>query len=360
MADNEDRDDEDLGEEASTYKIEESRRKGQVFQSRDVSGLAAFIAAASVAYALSPAMGERMFAFMQELFQAQNMAKIDLGQSGVLGNWMYKCLGLVAFIVLPVALSGFIVGGVTSFAQVGSIFATEPLMPDPTRISPLSGFKKLVSKKHMIDSVVLMIKATVLLFMIYRTCRKIIESSPRFMDTEPGGQLQAIGEISWSIIAPVTIALAIFAVLDYLSNRWEYMKQHKLTKKEAKEEFKEKEGDPAIKARIRAIQRNLARKRMMDSIKKADVIITNPTHIAIAIAYDKDKMLAPRVVAKGADLIAQNIKKMAAEHGVPMVENVPLARTLYKTVKIGQTVPKALYQAVAEVLAYVYRLKGKV
>jgi flagellar biosynthetic protein FlhB len=137
------------------------------------------------------------------------------------------------------------------------------------------------------------------------------------------------------------------------------MKGMKLTKQEAKQEFKEREGDPLIKARVRSIQREVARRRMMNAVKKADVIVTNPTHIAVAIVYDRSKMDAPRVVAKGADFLAQKIKKIAADAGVPLVENVPLARTLFKSVKVGQQVPRALYQAVAEVLAHVYRLKNR-
>jgi flagellar biosynthetic protein FlhB len=148
-------------------------------------------------------------------------------------------------------------------------------------------------------------------------------------------------------------------VIDFAYQRWEYNKGLRLTKQEAKEEFKEREGDPKIKARVRAVQREIARRRMMEAVKKADVIVTNPTHIAIAISYDKDKMDAPRVVAKGADHLAERIKKIAAEAGVPLVENVPLARTLYKSVKVGKAVPRALYQAVAEVLAYVYRLRNR-
>jgi flagellar biosynthetic protein FlhB len=132
-----------------------------------------------------------------------------------------------------------------------------------------------------------------------------------------------------------------------------------VTRPEAKKEAKEQEGDPLLKARIRSIQRDRARKRMMSAVKKADVIITNPTHIAIALQYDRDKMVAPRLIAKGADLVAEKIKKIAAEAGIPMVENVPLARAMFKSVKIGQMIPRNLFQAVAEVLAYVYKLKNK-
>jgi flagellar biosynthetic protein FlhB len=153
--------------------------------------------------------------------------------------------------------------------------------------------------------------------------------------------------------------LALFAVADFVMQRYEHNKSLRLTKQEAKQEHKEREGDPQIKARIRAIQRDISRKRMMAAVKKADVIITNPTHIAIAIVYDRENMAAPKVVAKGADFIAQRIKKIAADAGIPTVENIPLARTLYKTTKVNQYVPRALYQAVAEVLAYVYRLRGR-
>ena len=153
--------------------------------------------------------------------------------------------------------------------------------------------------------------------------------------------------------------LAVFAAIDLFFQKREFGKQVRVTKKEAKQEAKEQEGDPLIKSRIRSIQRDMARKRMMKAVKTADVIITNPTHIAIALCYDKDKMVAPKVVAKGADFMAENIKKIAREAGVPLVENVPLARAMFKSVKVGQVIPRSLFQAVAEVLAYVYKLKNK-
>ena len=153
--------------------------------------------------------------------------------------------------------------------------------------------------------------------------------------------------------------LLVFAAIDYFLQRDEFQKSVRLTKQESKQEHKEREGDPQVRARVRAIQRDMARKRMMAAVKKADVVITNPTHIAIAIEYDRDGMAAPKVVAKGVDFVAQKIKQIAAEAGVPTVENVPLARTLYKTVKVGHAIPRALYHAVAEVLAYVYRLKNR-
>jgi flagellar biosynthetic protein FlhB len=184
-------------------------------------------------------------------------------------------------------------------------------------------------------------------------------SAPAQLGGEPAGMLTAYGSAAKSVFLSLVGVLALFAALDWFLTRREFQMKLRMTKQEAKQEHKEREGDPQIKARIRAVQREMARRRMMAAVRKADVVITNPTHIAIAIVYDRDSDLAPKVVAKGADLIAQKIKRIAAEAGVPTVENVPLARTLYKTVKLNQYIPRALYQAVAEVLAYVYRLKNR-
>jgi flagellar biosynthetic protein FlhB len=183
--------------------------------------------------------------------------------------------------------------------------------------------------------------------------------APVFMGVEAPGMLGEYGRVGRVVFFSLFGVLSVFAAGDFWLQRHEYQKQLRMTKQEAKQEHREREGDPQIKARIRSVQREMARKRMMEAVKKADVIVTNPTHFAVAIQYDRVSMGAPKVVAKGADFLAQKIKKIAAEAGVPMVENVPLARTLYKKVKVGQAIPRALYQAVAEVLAYVYRLKGK-
>jgi flagellar biosynthetic protein FlhB len=154
--------------------------------------------------------------------------------------------------------------------------------------------------------------------------------------------------------------MGFIAALDYGYQRWDLEKRMRMTKQEVKEEFKQREGDPLIKSRIRRIQRDLAQKRMMEAVPKADVVITNPTHIAVALQYDRVKMAAPVMVAKGADFVAEKIKDVARKHNIPVVENKPLARNLFKNLKIGQAIPKALYNAVAEILAYVYRLKGKI
>lgn len=360
MAENgQDRDTEDLSEEISQHRLEDFRRKGQVSQSKELTALAATAAAVLVTFAMSPQFAGQMAEFMREIFHADIIAKTDFNQSGVLGNYMSQALKLGASIVLPIAGAGFVCGALGSFAQIGSIFSWEPIQPDANKINPLSGLQRLLSMRHFQDVGVILIKALAVFAVVYFSIKKEILGSPEAMNSEPVTQFTSYGRIAQGLALPVMLVLLFFGIIDFMLNRREYNKQLRLTKQEAKQEFKEREGDPAIKARIRAVQREIARRRMMQAVKKADVIITNPTHIAIAIVYDKDKMAAPKVVAKGADFMAQKIKKIASDAGIPLVENVPLARTLFKTVKINQAIPRALYQAVAEVLAHVYRLKNR-
>lgn len=184
-------------------------------------------------------------------------------------------------------------------------------------------------------------------------------TSPMYSLMDPGAILGGVSEIGIAVFIALISVLIVFAGFDFWLQRWDYGKNIRLTKKEQKQEHKEHEGDPMIKARIRSVQREMARKRMMDAVKTADVIVTNPTHIAVALSYSKENMSSPKVVAKGADFLAQKIKKLASEAGVPLVENVPLARALYKSVKVGQFIPRSMFKVVAEVLAYVYKLKNK-
>ncbi|MCM2324687.1 MAG: flagellar biosynthesis protein FlhB [Oligoflexia bacterium] len=359
MAENDERSREDLTEEASPYRIEELRRKGQVAQSRELTGLIALLASGAAAYALSPRMGAEMMEFMREVFRADLSSRLDLDSNGLLRGFLLKALTLVILMGLPVALAGFVMGVFGSIAQIGSIFSADPLTPNLEKINPLQGLKKLLSLKNLFDAFRLTFKMIVVVAIAYGLVKSSVFQAPAYIASDPASLLPAFASSGKAMFLALIGALFIFAALDYGLQRWDFSKNIRMTKQEAKQEHKEREGDPMIKARIRAIQREMSRKRMMQAVKKADVIITNPTHIAIAVIYDREDMAAPKVVAKGADFLAQRIKKIAADAGVPMVENVPLARTLYKTVKVGQYIPRALYQAVAEVLAYVYRLKRK-
>jgi flagellar biosynthetic protein FlhB len=354
-----DRSREDLTEEASPYRVEEYRRRGMVAQSKEVSSVAALLGAAVAAYALSPKIGGQIADYMREAFRTDFTAHADLGSNEAIKQFLTRALRLIAAIGLPISLAGFAIGALASFAQVGSIFSSDPIQPDLSRVDPLQGFRRVFSIKQLIDGVKTAFKTVVLLLVSYYLIKNEVFKVPGSVEDGPMTLLWRYGQVAKVIFLSLTMILIAFAAIDFAFQRWEFSKNLRLTKQEAKQEHKEREGDPAIKARIRSVQREIARRRMMQAVKKADVVVTNPTHIAVALVYDKETMMAPRVVAKGADFIAQKIKAVAAEAGVPMVENVPLARALFKSVKMNQYVPRALYQAVAEVLAYVYRLKNR-
>ncbi len=359
MADQGDRSSEDLTDEVSSYRLEEFREKGQVSQSRELTGLVVLLATGMTALSLGGDFAEKMVLYMREAFHADLSARMNFGSNDTTSAALMKALKLVAMVGLPVSVVGFLVGIVSSFAQIGAIFSTDPITPDFSKIDPLKGIQRLLSMKQVIEGARLLLKAVVVLFVVYSLVKTEILGSAVHLDREALSIGYIMGQVTRSMFLSVMGVLFLFALIDFGLQKWEYRKSLRLTKQESKEEFKEREGDPQLKARVRAIQRDMARKRMMTAVKSADVIVTNPTHIAIAIVYEKDKMMAPKVVAKGADHLAERIKKIAAEAGVPLVENVPLARTLFKTVKVNQYVPRALYQAVAEILAYVYRLRNR-
>jgi flagellar biosynthetic protein FlhB len=355
----EDRSKDDLSDEASPYRVEEFRSKGQAAQSREVSGMAALLATGITLYVLTPRMGAQMGEFMREVFRTDLSSRLDLGSTQILNQFLAKAVKLMTALALPVCAAGFVVGVISSFAQVGSIFSFDPITPDLEKINPLKGLQRMASMKQAIDGFRLVFKMVIVVAVSYGLVKSEVLRSPMLLGGEPVNVLASYAHAAKVIFLTLVSILGTFAAIDYIMQKREFSQNVRLTKQEAKQESREKEGDPAIKARIRAVQREVSRRRMMSAVKTADVIVTNPTHIAIAIKYDRESMAAPKVVAKGADLIAQRIKALAAEAGIPTVENVPLARTLYKAVKLNQYVPRALYQAVAEVLAYVYRLKRR-
>lgn len=355
----EDRSREDLTEEATPFRIEESRRKGMVAQSKELSSLFAFLAAAVATYAMSPKLGYQLTEFMKEVFRTDLSSRADLGSIHFARTYFMKALGILASIGIPVCAAGFIFGALGSFMQVGAIFSVDPITPDLEKINPIQGLQRLFSVKILIEGARLVLKIVAITAVSYYLVKYEIMKAPTLFEGETGFQFLTYGRIAKAIFFALSAILAVFSVIDFAYQRFEYNKNLRMTKQEAKQEHKEREGDPQIRARIRSIQREMARRRMMQAVKKADVIVTNPTHIAVALVYEKSSMNAPKVVAKGADFVAQKIKQIATDAGVPLVENVALARSLYKNVKVGQGIPRNLYQAVAEVLAYVYRLKKR-
>jgi flagellar biosynthetic protein FlhB len=261
--------------------------------------------------------------------------------------------------VAPVFGASLCLGFLSQFAQIGFLYSPDVLTAKLERINPINGFQRLFSKKSLIEALKGIFKFTVVLAITYMVMKDNLDLFTGFMHAEVGAGLVFGKTLIIKLGYSVLLGLAVVALGDFAWEKWSYRQKMMMTKQEAKDEHKEKDGNPEIKQKIRAIQRQMATKRMMDGVKKADVIVTNPTHISVALKYDGQNMVAPEVMAKGADHLALRIREIAKEHDIPIVENVLLARTLYKTVKVGHGVPRNLYRAVAEVLAFVYKLKRK-
>ena len=265
----------------------------------------------------------------------------------------------LATILGPMMLIVPIMGLCANLAQVGPLFTTKTLMPKLSKLNPLSGLQKLFSARSLMELFKSLCKIAIIAFTAYLTIRSEMPTILMLGDMPPIQIGHFVLAVSFEIFLKTCWVLFALAVLDFAFQKWQYNRDMMMSKEEIKEEMKQMEGDPMIKSRIRAAQRDTARKRMMAKVPEADVVVTNPTHFAVALRYDAKQADAPMVVAKGQNLIAERIKEIAREHQIPIMEDKPLARALYKSVDVGQMIPVQFYQAVAEILSYVYRVKGK-
>jgi flagellar biosynthetic protein FlhB len=263
-------------------------------------------------------------------------------------------------ILAPILVTIMFAGVVSNLIQTrGLKISGHPLMPKFNKLNPIKGFSRIFSKNSVMELFKSLFKITIVTLISYFTIKGRWDEIPLLMGFGVGKTLEFMGNVAIEIMFKVLLFMIFLALVDYAFQRFTYLENLKMTKEEIKDERKETEGNPQIKQRIRTVQAEMAKRRMMSSVPEADVVVTNPTHLAIAIKYDREKFSAPIVVAKGAGPIAQKIRDVASDNQVPIVENKPLARVLHKTVEIGQQIPDSLYKAVAEILAYVYRLKGK-
>jgi flagellar biosynthesis protein FlhB len=343
-------------EEATPKRREEAREKGQVAVSREVASAVVLGASLIYFYFGSGSFMEGITEIMKTSFR--DSGHVLLSQKNIyalLFSLAYK----VFLLLFPLLLTVFVAGFVANVLQVGFLFSWEAVQPKLSKVDPFKGLKRLFSLRSLVELVKSLFKISVVGLIAYLVIIKEIPGLFPLADQSIWGMLAFIGRVSFRIMIMTCWVLVIMALLDYLYQRWEFEKSIRMSQQEIKEEFKHSEGDPLIKSRIKRLQREIARKRMMASIPKADVVITNPTHLAIAIRYDQDNMNAPVVVAKGAGYVAEKIREIAAKHQIPIVENKPVAQVLYKIANIGDMIPADLYRAVAEILAYVYRLKEK-
>ena len=349
--------DPDKTEEATPHRKAEARKKGQVAKSADLNTVVVLLALFVILNYFGGWFYSEMVNYIRNTLSPAALTK-ELTETN-LGNIMLQHLIFFSRIFFPMGLGAMAIGITINYLQVGPIFTVEALKPKFSRINPLSGFQRMFGTHGLVELVKSIIKLIVVGYFAYSTIRDRISVLLHVFKQPPFDIAIIVWGILYQVALKVCTFLLVLALMDYFYQRWEYNKSLRMSKKEIKDEYKQMEGNPQIKNKIRQRQRQIASRRMMQDVPKADVVITNPTHLAIALSYDAATMSAPTILAKGEGFIAEKIKEIAIANDVVLVENRPLAQALYKTVEIGEIVPAKLFQAVAEVLAFIYRLKRK-
>ncbi|MDQ7062645.1 MAG: flagellar biosynthesis protein FlhB [candidate division KSB1 bacterium] len=343
-------------EAPSARKREEARRQGQVAKSVEVNTALVLLAGTAFFFFAGRGLLTQIMVFWKEHFQ--QVVLLPVNQEDLFA--LISSLGLkILYILGPFLLLVSLVGLASNLAQVGFMWSTEALAPKFEKLNIIAGFKRLVSPRSLVELLKGLLKLTIIGLVIYVTLHGKIELFFQMMQESVGHILQFLARTAGEVMFKVALALLLLAVADYGYQRWEFEKNLRMTKEEAKEEQKMVEGNPQIKARIREVQRSAARRRMMAKVPEADVVITNPIHYAVALKYEPGEYAAPIIVAKGERKIAQRIKAIAEEHGVPIYEDPPLAQLLFKRGEVGQEIPIDAYQAVAEILSYIYMMRNQ-
>lgn len=347
---------EEKSEKATPLKRREARKKGQVAKSKELPSVAVLMTALVTLavfggnmYAHFQTVIERTWAMADE--RAFNVEVFLEFSREMVGGFVLILLPLMALVVLAALFSNIL--------QVGFLLSAESITPKWSKLDPIKGFGRLLSKNALVELVKTILKLAIVGTVAYFCIRAEMDEIALLGTLAPGSIAGYTLAAIFSIFIKCTLAMIAIVVLDFAFQKWDHEKKLRMSKKEVKDELRKTEGDPLVKSRIRSIQMEMARKRMMQDVAKADVVITNPTRLAVALHYDQSKMGAPCVVAKGAGKIAERIRDLAELHHIPLMENKSLARNLYKWVAVGHEIPVDYYQVVAEILAYVYKLKGK-
>ena len=343
-------------EKATSKRRQESRKKGQVAQSREIPSVLILMTALGFFYFAGSWMFWNISEFIGGVYQ--NLDTLRLNTVSDVSAFSVDIIRKLFSILIPFFVPILIAGMLGNIGQVGFEMHSEPLRPKLSKINPISGFKKFVSVRSLVELGKSIMKLLIIGGISYGLIKADLRGFPPLMQQGVGEIFLFIAQVAFKILFFVCLALIILALLDYIYQRWQFEQSIKMTKQEVKDEHKQVEGDPKVKSRIRKAQYEMAAHRMMEAVPEADVVITNPVHLAVALKFEANEMTAPTVIAKGSGHIAERIKEIAREHQVPIVEDKPLAQTLFKIVEIGEFIPVELYRAVAEILAYVYRLRG--
>lgn len=346
-------------EEATPKKLTDARKEGQVARSNDLITASVLLTLFLVLKVFVGTIGKNfMSTFISTYNQIQVYSSTDFNQNTAAQIFRDGIFAIIKT-CLPFYLFAFAIALVTNIFQVKWQITLKPLKPKLSKFNPGNGFKRIFSKDKLLELIKEVAKISVIIYVVYNTLKKNENLLVDLYDMELKQALALIGNIVINLGIRISIIFLLIGFADYFYQKIKFKKDMRMTKQEVKDEFKQTEGDPQIKSKIRSKMREASQRRMMQRLPEADVVITNPTHFAAALKYDKEESEAPVLIAKGADYLAQKIKDIARENHVPIVENKPLARMLYYNVEIGNEIPLELYQMTAEVLAYVYSLNNK-
>jgi flagellar biosynthesis protein FlhB len=342
-------------EDPSQRRLDRARDEGQVAQSREINTWFVLGTTGLVLLFIAPSCAAAITRALAAFVEPQRFIAGD----GVLWDAVARTLGTVAAALAAPLLLLMVAGIAATLVQTGFVFATERVRFDISHLSPVGGLKRLLSLRAFIEMAKSLAKVAIVGAVASFMLRGDVTRITRLATLAPEASLAEIQHLVLRLLAGVLAVLTVLAGADYVYQRLKHLRSLRMTKREVKEELKQSDGDPLIKARLRQIRMDRARRRMMAAVPGASVVITNPTHYAVALKYELGESGAPTVVAKGADLVALRIREIAEENGVPLVENPPLARALYAGVALDREIPPEHYKAVAEIISYVFRLKGK-
>ncbi|MCF8067776.1 MAG: flagellar biosynthesis protein FlhB [Desulfobacterales bacterium] len=343
-------------EQPTSRKLRKARDEGQVAKSAELPSVSVIFIAMLVLYLFGFMMYSGILDFMRHSFTFNKIPEVGVLYSiNLLGKVSWHFIKLV----LPFMAAIFVMALASNIAQIGLKFTLKPLEPKLSKFNVIKGFKRLVSVKAFGELLKSLLKLGIIATVVFFVLRNEMDNLPKLFATSVPYIFLYMMKTMFKMFIWAILIMLLVAILDFAFQKWKFNKDMMMTKEEIKEEHKQSEGDPHVKSRIRTLQLQAARKRMMQKIPDADVVVTNPTHLALAIKYDPLSQGAPTIVAKGAGVVAEKIKEIAKKHNIPVIEDKPLAQNLYKIVDVDEEIPMQLYQAVAELLAYVYKLKGK-
>ncbi len=347
--------DENKSEQPTGRKLAKARSSGQVAHSREVNNFVMLGTGAALVLLWAPMIAPR---FRHSLTRFLDPASL-LTADGIMWGAIVETLRELGMALMLPIIALLVAAVASTMVQTGWLVASERIGPDLSRLSPIAGFGRLFSPRGLIEFAKNVAKVIVVMALVGWALLPEIGRLPDLAELSPAAIVAELEHVLRRLLLVVLVAAAVLAIADYAYQRFQLLRSLRMSKQEVKEEHKQSEGDPQIKARLRQIRVERARRRMMAAVPKASVVVTNPTHFAVALQYELGDKGAPRVVAKGADLVAFRIRELAREHDVPLVENPPLARALYASVELDREIPPEHYRAVAEVISYVFRLKGK-